>query len=70
MKIDEIAINGKVVSVLEGGYKFEVLLTQIKLLKNQPVRLYHPMGWCTHDLSEGEKTLIRKAKKRWNMVYK
>ena len=70
MSMSSIKIVGNMVLLLEGGLSFSVSLSEIKLLKNSPIKLHHPMGWCTHTLSEQEIALIKKAKKRWNMVYK
>lgn len=70
LAIENVKISRNKLCVFEDGYKFEIVMSDIRLLKNSQIKLYHPMGWCVHVLSEQEIALIRKAKKRWNMVYK
>lgn len=50
------------------GNQFDAKLTGLHL--KHPLVLKHPMGHCQHNIDSEELTLLIKAKKRYNLVYK
>ncbi|MDD3155983.1 MAG: hypothetical protein PHP14_00590 [Candidatus Pacebacteria bacterium] len=59
-----IVVNGGMVSFLNGGLTFTKKLTEIPSGRI----VYHPNGWCKHILQDDEIALIKRAKKRLELL--
>lgn len=60
---ESIVVNGEMVSFVNGGLTFSKKLNEVIGRV-----VYHPNGWCKHILKDNEIALIKRAKRRLELL--